>query len=49
MLGVMALVLLPDRPESTTFLTKAERELALQRMNRYASGDTGLQVDRSMC
>jgi hypothetical protein len=39
--------MLPDRPESTQFLTPAERKLAISRMNRGTSGDFGAVVRRS--
>ena len=46
LLGVTALVLLPNRPESTSFFNEEERKIALVRMNRGISGDTGLVVNR---
>ena len=47
LLGVLCLFLLPGRPESTNFLTHAERKLAIERMNRGTSGDVGAIVNRS--
>jgi hypothetical protein len=47
LLGVVTLFLLPNRPESTSYLNERERELALERMNRYASGDVGAIVNKS--
>ena len=44
--GVLCLFLLPGRPESTKFLTHAERKLAVERMNRGTSGDIGATVNR---
>jgi len=35
---------LPNRPESTTYLTNREREVAMERMNRDQTGDVGLLV-----
>lgn len=47
LLGVACLFLLPGRPESTDFLTHAERKLAVERMNRGTSGDIGAVVNQS--
>lgn len=47
LLGVLCLFMLPDRPESTQFLTTAERKIAISRMNRGTSGDFGAVVRRS--
>ena len=47
LLGVLCLFLLPGRPESTDFLTHAERKLAMERMNRGTSGDIGATVNKS--
>lgn len=46
MLGVIALLLLPDRPESTHFLNGSERVIAIERMNRSISGDTGAIINK---
>jgi hypothetical protein len=46
LLGVLCLFLLPGRPESTDFLTHAERKLAIERMNRGTSGDIGAIVNK---
>ncbi|KAG9313588.1 major facilitator superfamily domain-containing protein [Chiua virens] len=46
LLGVLCLFTLPGRPESTSFLTHAERKLAIERMNRGTSGDMGTVVNR---
>ncbi|KAJ7108664.1 major facilitator superfamily domain-containing protein [Mycena epipterygia] len=46
-MGLIALFLLPNRPESTTFLNERERAIALDRMNRGTSGDDGVKVDRA--
>ena len=37
---------LPNRPESTTYLTERERKIAVARMNRGTSGDIGAVVNR---
>ena len=37
---------LPNRPESTAYLTEPERKIAVARMNRGASGDVGAVVNR---
>ncbi|RDB29892.1 hypothetical protein Hypma_014036 [Hypsizygus marmoreus] len=47
LLGIMTLFFLPNRPESTTYLTEREREIALERMNRATSGDSGAVVNRA--
>ncbi|OCB89282.1 MFS general substrate transporter [Sanghuangporus baumii] len=43
-LGLVAVAFLPDRPEMTRFLNEDERKIAIARMNRSISGDTGLVV-----
>jgi len=45
-LAIFTAFLLPDRPESTSFLTEDERKIALRRMNRSSSGDTGAVVNK---
>ncbi|KAL4067018.1 major facilitator superfamily domain-containing protein [Scleroderma yunnanense] len=45
LLGIICLFLLPDRPESTEFLTPAERKLAIERVNRGTSSDFGAVVN----
>ncbi|KAG2036768.1 major facilitator superfamily domain-containing protein [Suillus americanus] len=47
LLGLLCLFILPGRPESTQFLTAAERKIAISRMNRGTSGDFGAVVRRS--
>ncbi|KAG2064295.1 MFS general substrate transporter [Suillus decipiens] len=47
LLGLLCLFMLPDRPESTQFLTAAERKIAIRRMNRGTSGDFGAVVHQS--
>jgi hypothetical protein len=39
--------LLPDRPETTSFLNEREREIAMDRRNRGISGDVGFTVNKS--
>ncbi|KAG6830602.1 hypothetical protein H0H92_015883 [Tricholoma furcatifolium] len=46
-LGVLTRFFLPNRPESTTFLNERERAIALDRMNRATSGDTGAVVNKA--
>ncbi|KAG9313591.1 major facilitator superfamily domain-containing protein [Chiua virens] len=46
LLAVLSLFILPGRPESTKFLTHAERKLAIERMNRGTSGDIGAVVNQ---
>jgi hypothetical protein len=45
-MAAVTVFLLPNRPESTTFLTERERAIAIDRMNRSTSGDTGATVQR---
>ncbi|KAJ7359557.1 MFS general substrate transporter [Mycena albidolilacea] len=47
LMGLVAFFFLPNRPESTTFLNEHERIIALDRMNRGTSGDTGAKVDKA--
>jgi len=47
LLGIMTMFLLPNRPESTSFFTERERKIALDRMNRSTSGDTGAVVNKA--
>lgn len=46
LLGIVTMFLLPNRPESTTFFNERERRIALERMNRDSSGDTGATVNK---
>jgi hypothetical protein len=47
LLGLIAIALLPDRPETTKFFTEEERKIALARANRDTSGDIGYHVNKS--
>lgn len=47
LLGVLTIVILPDRPEVTAVLTDREREIALERMNRGGKADVGRMLQRS--
>jgi MFS family permease len=47
LLGLSTLFLLPNRPESTSYLTEEERAIALERMNRATSGDTGAVLNKA--
>lgn len=47
MLGLLAIWLLPDRPEETPFLTEAERKIQLDRMNRGLKADVGRVVNKA--
>ena len=40
-LGILAIWILPDRPEETRFLNEAERKLQIERMHRGMSPDHG--------
>lgn len=46
LLGIATIYILPDRPESTSFLTERERRLAIERMNRSTSRDDGAVVQK---
>ncbi|KAM5533765.1 hypothetical protein V8D89_012540 [Ganoderma adspersum] len=45
-LGMLALAVLPDRPEETVLLTERERELAVERMNRGGRADVGRRLQK---
>lgn len=45
LLGMLCLFILPGRPESTDFLTPAERKLAIERVNRGTSSDVGATIN----
>ena len=47
-LGVLAMFVLPDRPEETSFLTEDEREIALERVNRGFTADVGRTFTKSL-
>jgi hypothetical protein len=47
LLGVGCFFFLPDRPESTIYLTKEEQKLATDRMSRDASRDNGAFINKS--
>ena len=44
LLGFVAVTLLPNRPESTSFFNEDERKIALARRSRGTSGDNGYKV-----
>lgn len=46
-LGFLAMWLLPNRPEETSFLTDSERKLQMDRMNRGLKADVGRTVNKS--
>ncbi|PPR02934.1 hypothetical protein CVT24_012164 [Panaeolus cyanescens] len=46
-LGVVTYLFLPNRPESTTFFNDRERKIAIERMNRDASGDVGAVLNKA--
>ncbi|KZV76510.1 MFS general substrate transporter [Peniophora sp. CONT] len=46
LLGFVAIMLLPNRPESTSFFNEEERKIALARRNRGTSGDNGYGIQR---
>ncbi|KAF9530228.1 major facilitator superfamily domain-containing protein [Crepidotus variabilis] len=47
LLGIVTYFFLPNRPESTTYLTDRERKIAVERMNRDSSGDVGATVNKA--
>ncbi len=47
LLGVLALTVLPDRPEETVLFTEREREIAVERMNRGGRADVGRRLQKS--
>ncbi|KAJ7689412.1 MFS general substrate transporter [Mycena rosella] len=46
-MGLVALFFLPNRPESTTFFNERERAIALERMSRGTSGDSGIKIQKA--
>ncbi|KAF9567126.1 MFS general substrate transporter [Agrocybe pediades] len=46
-LGVVTYFVLPNRPESTTYFTERERQIAIERMNRDQTGDVGAVVRKA--
>ena len=48
LLGVVAVFYLPDRPGSAKFLNDDEKKLAIERMNRTTTGDSGMHVNKCM-
>ena len=45
-IGALAMVVLPNRPEETSMFNERERELALARANRGIKADTGRVVKK---
>ena len=48
LLGIITYFFLPSRPESTSFLTERERQIAVDRMNRDASADRGSVINKGL-
>ncbi|TFK85656.1 MFS general substrate transporter [Polyporus arcularius HHB13444] len=46
LLGLCAMLILPNRPEETTMFNEKEREIAIERMNRGARADVGRVLQR---
>ncbi|PPQ79303.1 hypothetical protein CVT25_002580 [Psilocybe cyanescens] len=46
-LGILTYFFLPNRPESTTVLNERERQIAMERMNRYMTADVGAVVNKA--
>lgn len=47
-LGVLCMLLLPNRPEETNFFNEEERKLALERINRGLKVDVGRTINKSI-
>ncbi|RPD81550.1 MFS general substrate transporter [Lentinus tigrinus ALCF2SS1-7] len=47
LLGLCAMVILPNRPEETSLFNEKEREIAIDRMNRGAKADVGRMLQRN--
>ncbi|KAI0760248.1 MFS general substrate transporter [Fomes fomentarius] len=47
LIGFLAMVVLPNRPEETSILNEREREIALDRANRGKKSDTGRVVKKA--
>ncbi|PIL23422.1 MFS general substrate transporter [Ganoderma sinense ZZ0214-1] len=45
-IGLLSMLILPNRPEETSMFNERERELALERANRGIKADTGRVVNR---
>lgn len=42
--GLLAMIILPNRPEETSMFNEKEREIALERMNRGYKADVGRHI-----
>ncbi|KAI0366855.1 MFS general substrate transporter [Pilatotrama ljubarskyi] len=47
LIGLLSMVILPNRPEETSMLNEKERELALERVNRGIRADVGRTITTS--
>ncbi|KAI8976613.1 MFS general substrate transporter [Trametes punicea] len=47
LIGLLSMLILPNRPEETSMFNEKERELALERMNRGIRADVGRTVNKS--
>jgi MFS family permease len=47
LLGLVAITLLPNRPETTKFFNEDERKIAMARRSRGTSGDSGFSVNKN--
>ncbi|EIW55152.1 MFS general substrate transporter [Trametes versicolor FP-101664 SS1] len=45
--GLLAMIILPNRPEETSMFNEKEREIALERMNRGYKADVGRHIAKS--
>ena len=46
LIGLLSILILPNRPEETSIFNEKERELALERANRGLKSDTGRVVNK---
>lgn len=46
LLGLLTIIILPNRPEATKIFTDRERQIALVRMNRSTTGDVGHTINK---
>ena len=47
-IGLLSMMILPNRPEETPMFDEKERELALERMNRGIKADVGRTVNKGV-
>ncbi|KAI0676438.1 MFS general substrate transporter [Trametes maxima] len=47
LIGVLSMIVLPNRPEETSMFNEREREIALERMNRGIKADVGRVINKA--